>query len=141
MSSVLAVLHVDRDAYRVFVGAREVHLPLKEFQLLCYLVDQTGRACRHGELVLRSGMESRESVKVGIAHLRRALGPMTGARIATVRAYGYRIDIGPGVAGITGAADSLADGPHADSHRPSLPRRRSVEPSPSHPWRRSFKET
>ena len=148
---------MDRDAYRVYVGLEEKHLRLRQFTALCYLIDHAGRVCRYHEIAPACDIMGRESVKTTVGELRRVLGQMEGSRIVNVKKYGYRIDIGPDpgmaaggrttchdrppaprrrAAGITEAADSLADGPHADSHRPAPPRYRNPGQNPRHPWRR-----
>ncbi len=157
MSPAPGVLHVDREAYRVYVGLEEKHLRLRQFTILCYLIENSGRACRYHEIALACDIMGRESVKTTVSELRRVLGQMEGSRIVNVKKYGYRIDIGPdpgtaaaarttchdrppapgrGAAGIAEAADSLADGPHADSHRPAPPWYRNPGQNPRHPWRR-----
>ena len=157
MTSAQGVLHVDREGYRVYVGLEEKHLRLRQFTALCYLIDHAGRACRYYEIALACDIMGRESVQTTMCEVRRVLGQMEGSRIVNVKKYGYRIDIGPdsgtaaaasttchdrppapgrGAAGVNEAADSPADGPHADSHRPAPPRYRNPGQNPSHPWRR-----
>ena len=100
MSPAPGVLHVDREAYRVYVGLEEKHLRLRQFTILCYLIENSGRACRYHEIALACDIMGRESVKTTVSELRRVLGQMEGSRIVTVKKYGYRIDVGsdPGTA-------------------------------------------
>ena len=86
---------VDERAHSVHVGADEVQLTLKEYQLLCLLMKNQGAVLTRDVLLLENiwgyGNESEtRTVDVHIRTLRQKLGA-GGALIETVRGVGYRM--------------------------------------------------
>jgi DNA-binding response OmpR family regulator len=88
---------VDRGARRTFVGANEVDLRPKEFDLLWALADDAGRVVRRERLMDdvwdQHWYGSTKTLDVHIAGLRRKLEEAgADSPIATVRGVGYRLD-------------------------------------------------
>ena len=85
---------VDERAHSVHVGADEVQLTLKEYQLLCLLMKNQGAVLTRDVLlenIWGYGNESEtRTVDVHIRTLRQKLGA-DGALIETVRGVGYRM--------------------------------------------------
>ena len=85
---------VDERAHSVHVGADEVQLTLKEYQLLCLLMKNQGAVLTRDVLlenIWGYGNESEtRTVDVHIRTLRQKLGA-GGALIETVRGVGYRM--------------------------------------------------
>ena len=85
---------VDERAHSVHVGADEVQLTLKEYQLLCLLMKNQGAVLTRDVLlenIWGYGNESEtRTVDVHIRTLRQKLGA-GGALIETVRGVGYRV--------------------------------------------------
>ena len=93
----LGELYVDPEKHIVKVGGREVPLTLKEFELLCALLQRRGAVLTRDALLERVwgysfDGESR-TVDVHIRTLRQKLGE-AGECIETVRGVGYRIGDG-----------------------------------------------
>ena len=86
---------VDERAHSVHVGADEVQLTLKEYQLLCLLMKNQGAVLTRDVLlenIWGYGNESEtRTVDVHIRTLRQKLGA-GGALIETVRGVGYRME-------------------------------------------------
>ena len=86
------VLSVDMKRHAVAVGGQAVALTLKEFELLCFLMEKRGAVLTRDEILLKiwdynySG-ETR-TVDVHIRTLRQKLGA-AGGMIETVRGVGY----------------------------------------------------
>lgn len=85
-------LLIDRDAHRVWVDGRPVHLTAKEFALLCLLTDRRGAVLTRQNL-LEIVWGSRylggpRTVDVHVRRLRRKLGDAFS--LDTVRGVGYR---------------------------------------------------
>lgn len=90
----LGTLYVDPARHLVKVGGREVTLTLKEFELLCVLLEKRGAVMTRDALLERIwgyafDGESR-TVDVHVRTLRQKLGE-AGEYIETVRGVGYRI--------------------------------------------------
>jgi two-component system alkaline phosphatase synthesis response regulator PhoP len=90
----LGALYVDPDRHVVKVDGHEVTLTLKEFELLCVLLEKRGAVMTRDALLERIwgyafDGESR-TVDVHIRTLRQKLGT-AGEYIETVRGVGYRI--------------------------------------------------
>ena len=90
----LDALYVDVKRHNVAVNGQEISLTYKEFELLCYLLENRGVVLTRDQILSKiwdynySG-ETR-TVDVHIRTLRQKLGAM-GAVIETVRGVGYRI--------------------------------------------------
>ena len=87
-------LYVDRQRHTVRSGARDVMLTLKEFQLLCLLLEGRGAVLTRDELLSRiwgyAFDGGSRTVDVHIRTLRQKLGD-TGHLVETVRGVGYKI--------------------------------------------------
>ncbi|RMH35763.1 MAG: response regulator [Nitrospirae bacterium] len=88
-------LAVDEETRQVWVNERLIELTVKEFDLLCALINAKGRVLTRDQLLDRVWgytnaleIESR-TIDVHIRRLREKLGPEHG-RIATVKGVGYR---------------------------------------------------
>jgi two-component system phosphate regulon response regulator PhoB len=86
-------LRVDREAHRVWVGARELDLTALEFALLVALYDRQNRVQSRAALLqtvwgIQEDVTSR-TVDTHVKRLREKLGT-AGRYIATVRGVGYR---------------------------------------------------
>ena len=92
----LGALRLDLEARRVFVGAAEVNLAPKEFDLLATLAARPGAVIRREQLIEKVWDEhwwgSTKTLDVHVASLRKKLGQP--GLIATVRGVGYRLDVG-----------------------------------------------
>nr|WP_221475789.1 response regulator transcription factor [Sphaerisporangium rubeum] len=94
---VLAVggVELDASAYQVRVGGMPVHLPLREFELLHYLMRNADRTVTR-EQIMRNvwhagdGM-STNTIAVHVKRLRARLGDDDDQLIQTVRGVGYRM--------------------------------------------------
>lgn len=108
-------LTVDARARRCLVGAVEVALRPKEFDLLTELVRHAGAAVRREDLMATVWDEhwfgSTKTLDVTMAALRRALSEAASASpdpvrlplITTLRGHGYRLESGPDVMAGDGA--------------------------------------
>ena len=87
-------LFVDTRRHIVRVGEREVALTLKEFQLLCLLLERRGTVFTRDQLLNTIwGYEfdgASRTVDVHVRTLRQKLGEC-GSYIETVRGVGYKI--------------------------------------------------
>jgi two-component system KDP operon response regulator KdpE len=89
---------IDRDAHKVIVEKREVHLTPTEFDLLVYLAQRAGRVVTHRALLAAIwGGESTEQVeylRVFVGQLRKKLQPDAGSPryIVTEPRLGYRFE-------------------------------------------------
>lgn len=89
---------IDLDGHRVFADSTEVSLTPKEFDLLCMLAENAGRAMTRRQLLDAVwGVEyadGNKTLEVHIRRLRRKLDPRSPSpRIRTVRGIGYVLDI------------------------------------------------
>ena len=88
-------LKIDFDAHTVSVDGQRVSLPLKEYDLLVYLVKHEGQVMRR-EMILEAvwGMDfygDERTLDTHVKLLRRDLGPYAN-RVVTVRGVGYRFE-------------------------------------------------
>ncbi len=93
----LGALSLNRDTRRVLVNGQEVALTYKEFELLEYLLENSGIVLTRDKLLDRvwgysSDVETR-TLDVHIRSLRQKLGPC-GELVETVRGVGYRMGAG-----------------------------------------------
>lgn len=93
----LGALSLNRDTRRVLVDGQEVALTYKEFELLEYLLENSGIVLTRDKLLDRvwgysSDVETR-TLDVHIRSLRQKLGPC-GELVETVRGVGYRMGAG-----------------------------------------------
>ena len=88
-------ISVNLDRYEVRVGGLPVDLTPKEYQLLCYLLRQSGRACTRQQLLEAvwgyDYFGGTRTVDIHVQRLRAKLGESEGCRIETVRSVGYRL--------------------------------------------------
>jgi two-component system alkaline phosphatase synthesis response regulator PhoP len=86
-------IRIDKKAYKVFVDAKEVIFPRKEFELLYFLVSHSGRIYKREVLLDQVWGQNtfvvERTVDVHIFKVREKLGKY-GARIETVKGVGYR---------------------------------------------------
>ncbi|MEW9531991.1 response regulator transcription factor [Microbispora sp. NPDC049125] len=88
-------VELDVTAYQVKVGGRIVHLPLREFELLHYLMRNADRTVTR-EQIMRNVWHSADgmstnTIAVHVKRLRARLGDVEDAMIQTVRGVGYRL--------------------------------------------------
>ena len=92
---VLGDLYVNPTRHIVRVGKEPISLTLKEFELLCLLLQNWGQVFSRERLIEQvwgyAFTGETRTVDVHIRTLRQKLGP-AGAYIQTVRGYGYKID-------------------------------------------------
>ncbi|MFC4588117.1 response regulator transcription factor [Sphaerisporangium corydalis] len=94
---VLAVggVELDAGAYQVRVAGAPVHLPLREFELLHYLMRNADRTVTREQIMRHvwhaaQGM-STNTIAVHVKRLRARLGDVDDRLIQTVRGVGYRL--------------------------------------------------
>ncbi|MCG5221041.1 response regulator transcription factor [Streptosporangium sp. KLBMP 9127] len=92
---VVGAVELDVHAYQVRVLGRGVHLPLREFELLHYLMRNADRTVTR-EQIMRHVWNSTEStstntIAVHVKRLRARLGDNDDQLIQTVRGVGYRL--------------------------------------------------
>ncbi|WP_440105648.1 response regulator transcription factor [Streptosporangium sp. H16] len=92
---VVGPVELDVNAYQVKVGGRIVHLPLREFELLHYLMRNAHRTVTR-EQIMRHVWNSTETtstntIAVHVKRLRARLGDNDDQLIQTVRGVGYRL--------------------------------------------------
>ncbi|MDH2425430.1 response regulator transcription factor [Sphaerisporangium sp. TRM90804] len=89
-------IELDTNAYQVRVDGRVVHLPLREFELLHYLMRNADRTVTR-EQILRhvwnasAGTTATNTIAVHVKRLRARLGDTDDSVIITVRGVGYRL--------------------------------------------------
>jgi DNA-binding response OmpR family regulator len=98
----IGVLRIDVSARRVWVGAEEVSLRTKEFDLLARLAKESGTALRRETLMAdvwdENWFGSTKTLDVHVATLRRKLEAAAAAQglpapaIQTLRGHGYRLE-------------------------------------------------
>jgi DNA-binding response OmpR family regulator len=95
--TVLTIGDVELDvtAYQVKVAGRVVHLPLREFELLHYLMRNADRTVTREQIMRNvwhsnAGM-STNTIAVHVKRLRARLGDVEDTLIQTVRGVGYRL--------------------------------------------------
>ncbi|MCF6476655.1 response regulator transcription factor [Nonomuraea sp. MG754425] len=100
---ILAVGAVELDvhAYQVRVAGRAVHLPLREFELLQYLMRNADRTVTREQIMRNvwhaATSTSTNTIAVHVKRLRARLGDQDDRLIQTVRGVGYRL-VTPGIA-------------------------------------------
>lgn len=103
---VLAVggVELDVQAYQVRVDGRVVHLPLREFELLQYLMRNADRTVTREQIMRHvwqaASGTSTNTIAVHVKRLRARLGDHEDTLIQTVRGVGYRL-VTPGMSGTT----------------------------------------
>ncbi|NBE98475.1 response regulator transcription factor [Nonomuraea sp. KC401] len=101
---VLAVggVELDVQAYQVRVGGRTVHLPLREFELLQYLMRNADRTVTREQIMRHvwnaTATTSTNTIAVHVKRLRARLGDEDDQLIQTVRGVGYRL-VTPSISG------------------------------------------
>ena len=87
---------IDRAARRVIVGARDIKLTMREFELISYLLANPGRVHSREALIEnvwgRDFAGERKTVDVHIRWLREKFAGVAPFEIVTVRGIGYRLD-------------------------------------------------
>ncbi len=93
-------VRMDVGRHQVSVDGNEIALPLKEFDLLEYLLRNSGRVLTRGQLIERvwgsDYVGDTKTLDVHIKRLRSKIEPDPGVpqRLLTVRGLGYKIDAG-----------------------------------------------
>lgn len=99
---VVGGVELDAQAYQVRVEGRIVHLPLREFELLQYLMNNANRTVTREQImrhVWHTGSStSTNTIAVHVKRLRARLGDDEDTLIQTVRGVGYRL-VTPGTSG------------------------------------------
>ena len=96
----LGDFRIDPGAHRVFVRQREVHLTPKEFELLLYLAQHSGKVVQHRALLSAiwggNSVEQVEYLRVFVGQLRKKIEPEASAPryILTEPWVGYRFEPG-----------------------------------------------
>ncbi len=90
-------IRIDTDAHRVWRGARELHMPLRRYQLLVALHGRAGRVVTHAQLaqdIWGNTWACQSAVRMQMVHLRRDLGdaPDGSRYVTSVRSVGYRLE-------------------------------------------------
>ncbi len=92
---VVGDVELDADAYQVKVGGRIVHLPLREFELLHYLMRNAHRTVTREQIMRHvwnsADATSTNTIAVHVKRLRARLGDDDDRLIQTVRGVGYRL--------------------------------------------------
>lgn len=87
---------VDIDSHEVMVDGAQVALPLKEFELLTYLMEHRGRVVERAQLIARVwGVDYVGATKTLDVHVKRLrsrieVDPANPTRILTIRGVGYK---------------------------------------------------
>ncbi|MFC4301943.1 response regulator transcription factor [Cohnella boryungensis] len=92
----LGEVALDRQTYKVTIGAESLSLPLKEFELLYKLAETPGQVYTREQLIDQIwGMDyagDNRTIDVHIKRLRERFAATPGFRIETVRGLGYRLE-------------------------------------------------
>ncbi|GII02575.1 response regulator transcription factor [Planobispora takensis] len=92
---VVGNVELDVNAYQVKVDGRVVHLPLREFELLHYLMRNAHRTVTREQIMRNvwnsTGTASTNTIAVHVKRLRARLGDSDDRLIQTVRGVGYRL--------------------------------------------------
>jgi DNA-binding response OmpR family regulator len=87
---------VDLDAHTVAAGGAPIAMTGAELSILAFLIERPGRAMSRGQLAEAAlpseGDRFDRTIDSHVARIRRKLGPVAAARIATVWGIGYRFD-------------------------------------------------
>ncbi len=90
-------LSVDRDSYIATLDGKPLELTLKEFELLYYLVENSGQVLSRDRLLDRiwgfDYIGDNRTVDSHIARLRTKLGEYGLARLKTVYGIGYKLEV------------------------------------------------
>ena len=88
-------VELDVNAYQVKVDGRTVHLPLREFELLHYLMRNAHRTVTREQIMRHvwnsTDTTSTNTIAVHVKRLRARLGDNDDQLIQTVRGVGYRL--------------------------------------------------
>ena len=89
-------ISVDKSAHQVFVGDEKVDLSIKEFELLCYFLENKGIALSR-EKILSSVWDydyfgEARTIDTHVKKLRAKLGPKAGDMIKTIWGMGYKFE-------------------------------------------------
>lgn len=99
---VVGGVELDAQAYQVRVEGRIVHLPLREFELLQYLMTNANRTVTRDQIMRHvwrtASNTSTNTIAVHVKRLRARLGDDEDTLIQTVRGVGYRL-VTPGTSG------------------------------------------
>lgn len=90
-------IRIDKVAHQVFVGGREIELSFKEFELMCYFIENKGVALSR-ERILNNVWNydyygDARTIDTHVKKLRSKLGDR-GDYIITIRGMGYKFDPG-----------------------------------------------
>ncbi|MBG0832118.1 response regulator transcription factor [Planomonospora sp. ID67723] len=92
---VVGNVELDVNAYQVKVDGRIVHLPLREFELLHYLMRNAQRTVTREQIMRHvwnsTDTTSTNTIAVHVKRLRARLGDTDDQLIQTVRGVGYRL--------------------------------------------------
>ncbi|MEU4835325.1 response regulator transcription factor [Streptosporangium sp. NPDC023615] len=92
---VVGGVELDVNAYQVSVDGRIVHLPLREFELLHYLMRNAHRTVTREQIMRHvwhsTDTTSTNTIAVHVKRLRARLGDNDDRLIQTVRGVGYRL--------------------------------------------------
>ncbi|MFD8530155.1 response regulator transcription factor [Streptosporangium canum] len=92
---VLGRVELDVNAYQVRVDGHTVHLPLREFELLHYLMRNAHRTVTREQIMRHvwnsTDATSTNTIAVHVKRLRARLGDTDDQLIQTVRGVGYRL--------------------------------------------------
>lgn len=91
----LGNIKLNESRHTVFVGEKQIFLPVKEFELLALLIENKGNVLTREQLLnsiwkIDADIESR-TVDVHVRTLRQKIGDENGEIIETVRGIGYKI--------------------------------------------------
>ncbi|MET8054386.1 response regulator transcription factor [Streptosporangium sp. NPDC005286] len=92
---VVGKVELDVNAYQVTVDGRIIHLPLREFELLHYLMRNAHRTVTREQIMRHvwnsTDTASTNTIAVHVKRLRARLGDTDDRLIQTVRGVGYRL--------------------------------------------------
>lgn len=90
-------LVIDQNAYTAFLDGNPLDLTLKEFEILCYLVNHGGKVLSRDQLLNAvwgyDFLGDTRTVDSHIARLRLKLGEFGSAKLKTVYGVGYKIEV------------------------------------------------
>lgn len=90
-------IRIDKDAYVAYLDGEPLDLTLKEYEILCYLMDNKGRVFTRDQLLDAIwGYDfygNSRTVDSHVARLRTKLGAFGDAHLKTVYGTGYKIEI------------------------------------------------